>query len=113
MPHLVIEHSRDDDIEVLVPAMMNAAHRASLDSGLFDELDIKVRAYPCDHALVAGRDEKFIHVTVYLLSGRDDAAKKDLAMRVLDRIDDIVPPVASLSVDIRDMNRAAYSKRTA
>ncbi|WP_417448875.1 5-carboxymethyl-2-hydroxymuconate Delta-isomerase [Kordiimonas sp.] len=113
MPHLIIEYSSNDYSNNDVPAMMHAAHAAAMDSGLFQEHDIKVRAFPCDHTLVAGQPASLIHVTVYLLSGRDQDTQKMLAEKVLEHMATLKPEPSSLSVDCRDMDRTVYTKITA
>lgn len=112
MPHLVIEYSEADFDTVLVEQMMFAVHKGALASGLFGEADIKTRAYACSHGLVGGKPGSFIHITVFLLSGRDQATQKQLATTLLDHMTaaDFAPH--SLSVDCRDMDRAVYSKIT-
>ena len=112
MPHLVIEYSREDYGSEGAASMLRAAHDGALASGLFTEGDIKVRAYACDHCLVGGAPGSFIHVTVFLLSGRDAATQKKLAETVLDHLTEAGFSPSSLSVDCRGMDRAVYSKIT-
>ncbi len=110
MPHLVVEYSRDIEDQVDISSLLHAAHDGALKSGLFGVEDIKVRAYPCDHSLVGGKSGTSVHVTVYLLSGRDQAAQKALAELVLSHIEGLGLPLQSLSVDCRDMDRSVYKK---
>jgi len=112
MPHAVVEYSNGLEPYIDQKAIMQACHNSLLDSGQFGEKDIKVRLYACDYALVAGQGADFIHVTVYMLSGRTDAIKKDIASKLTAAIKCFALPVASLSVDVRDMNREVYSKIT-
>jgi len=110
LPHAVIEYARSLERDMWNSGIMEAVHSSLLACGQFGEQDIKVRAYPCDHALVAGKPSSFIHVTIYLLSGRSDTIKKDITSRVLAALQALEVDVASLSVDARDLNRAVYSK---
>lgn len=110
MPHLVVEYSRDVESQTDITALLHAAHEGAFQSGLFSLDDIKVRAYPCDHSLVAGRSATSVHVTVYLLSGREQAAQKALAERVLSHLAELNLSLQSLSVDCRDMDRSVYTK---
>ncbi|WP_262691696.1 5-carboxymethyl-2-hydroxymuconate Delta-isomerase [Kordiimonas aestuarii] len=112
MPHLVIEYSDVDYSRAVVADMMSAAHAGAMASGLFTEQDVKVRAYPCQYVLVGGDVGSTIHVTVYLLSGRDQDTQKKLAAAVLEHIAALDLAPSSLSVDCRDMDRAVYSKVT-
>ena len=52
-----------------------------------------------------------MHVTLRLLSGRDDAQKADLSEKLLARIEPMLPDVVSVGVEICDMNRDSYRKR--
>ena len=52
-----------------------------------------------------------MHVSVRLLSGRDDAQKNDLSEKILAQIEPMLPNVASVGVEICDMHRASYRKR--
>lgn len=110
MPHLVVEYSRDVETRTEISSLLQAAHEGALGSGLFGVEDIKVRAYPCDHSLVGGQNGTSVHVTVYLLSGRDQAAQKALAEAVRSHIEGLDLPLQSLSVDCRDMDRSVYTK---
>lgn len=112
MPHLVIEYSEPDFSSEAVGKMLLAAHEGALESGLFTEDDIKVRAYPCAFSLLAGKPGSFIHVTIYLLSGRDAVMQKKLAETVLKHMSGAGFSPGSLSVDCQDMDRAVYSKIT-
>lgn len=110
MPHAVIEYSNGLDVKVSQQLLVEAVHNCMADSGQFGEKDIKVRLYPCDHALVAGKQADFIHVTIYLLSGRSAEIKKALTSGVLKRIQKFGIEASSISVDARDLDRAVYSK---
>lgn len=110
MPHAVIEYSSDLNSNIEIASLMQAIHKQLLESGQFGEKDIKVRAYPCDHALVAGQKANFIHITIYMLSGRTAAIKKEITKGVLDVLHGLRVSAASLSVDARDLDRDVYSK---
>ena len=110
MPHLVIEYSEAHFPADRAEQMLRTAHAAALASGLFGEADIKVRAYPCGLHLVGGQHGSFIHVTVYLLSGRDQPTQKMLAETVLRHMTEAGFSPSSLSVDCRDLDRTVYSK---
>lgn len=110
MPHLVIEYSSELESHTKVSAMMQAAHDAAVESGLFGVDDIKVRTYGCNHSLVGGKAASSVHITVYLLSGRDQPTQKALAETVLTHMKKLNLPLQSLSVDCRDMDRSVYTK---
>lgn len=110
MPHLVIEYSRELEEEMPPANMMRLAHQIALESGQFGEDDIKVRLLPYDHAMVGGREDNFLHVSLYLLSGRDTLTKKALTLALEQAYRGKLPDAASVSADARDMDRESYSK---
>lgn len=112
MPHAVVEYSKNLENGFEFAAIMHACHDSLLASGQFAEKDIKVRLYPCAHALVAGQNADFIHTTVYLLSGRTKDTKKEIADQLLARLVGFGLPTASCSVDVRDLDREIYAKTT-
>lgn len=112
MPHAVVEYSQDIETQFEAQALMQAVHMSLLSSAQFAEKDIKVRLYGCDHALVAGESATFIHITVYMLSGRSDETKKAITEHLLEVLKGLNLASASLSVDARDMDRSVYSKVT-
>ncbi len=112
MPHLVIEYSESIEQTHSVNELMLACNKAANESGLFGEKDIKVRAYACKQSLVAGEDMPFVHVTVKLLSGRDQTTKKTLTDLVLRELQACKVSVSSLTVEAVDIERESYSKVT-
>jgi 5-carboxymethyl-2-hydroxymuconate isomerase len=110
MPHCIIEHARTIDSQRL----MRPVHAGALESGLFspDGADIKVRAIACDHYLTGGRQADFVHVTLRILSGRTAAQKQALAAKVLGQLAALGLGECALTVEVVDMDRASYAKRT-
>jgi len=112
MPHVIVEFSRSLESGFDTVQLLRACHNSLLASGQFKEKDIKVRLYPCDHALVAGKCANFLHVIVYMLSGRAKNTKKELAEQLLATLGEFRLPAASCSVDVRDLDREIYCKMT-
>lgn len=113
MPHFVIEQGN----ALLNDADINDALQITLDCGgrmdFINKDDIKVRLQPYTH-FVAGDDRtSFLHITAYLLDGRPDALKETLAIALRDELGQRFSQVQSISIDVRDMNRACYKKRLA
>lgn len=111
MPHCIIEYSDDVAEQVSIDDLMGAVHQGAFESGLFDEYDIKTRAIDYQHHRTGQSQDSFVHVTVLLLSGRDEGEKSDLAERILAQIEPILPGVVSVGVEICDMHRESYRKR--
>jgi 5-carboxymethyl-2-hydroxymuconate isomerase len=111
MPHIIIEYSAGVETGVSVGSMVDAAHDGALASGLFPEYDIKTRAVQYESHRTGQTRDSFVHVSVHLLSGRDDAQKSALAEGVLDKLVPLLPEVVSVGVEIIDMHRQSYRKR--
>lgn len=110
MPHFVVERTTGGDAEPNVPALLAEIHKAAAATGIFDEKTIKVRVREYDEALVAGEPASFIHVTIYLIDGRDKPTKKRLASAIHDCLRHLCPDAVSVSVDVRDLDREIYTK---
>ena len=111
MPHIVVEHSRDDHDPSVIRSLMQALHDAAIRTGIMKAADVKVRAIPYDDYLVAGHRDSFCHVSVYLLEGRTAEQKVELAEALRAVLVAQLAETVSLSVDIRDMDAVAYKKR--
>ena len=110
MPHAIIEYSAHLEETFDTNHLMQAVHNALLHTGEFGEKDIKIRLYPCHQALVGGKTADFVHCLVYLLSGRSKETKKSMAASVLAAMRNEGVKAASISVDMRDLDRDIYAK---
>ena len=115
MPHLTIEYT-DNLPQLEVDTLLLALNQALLDSGQFDELDIKSRAI-CLQAYRTGTSlqaRAFVHAQLAILSGRTLETKQQLSaslLRILQRAcEDAAVPQVQLSVDVQDIERASYAK---
>ncbi|SMF52304.1 5-carboxymethyl-2-hydroxymuconate Delta-isomerase [Pseudogulbenkiania subflava] len=115
MPHLTLDYSSnlttlDADRTLL------ALNRQLVESGQFTENDIKSRACRLEHFRIGiePAPRAFAHVTLALLSGRTPECKQALSaslLAVLQRAGLTLPGAeVQLSVEVRDMERASYSK---
>jgi 5-carboxymethyl-2-hydroxymuconate isomerase len=111
MPHFVVEYARRMEETVSLAKVMETTYAAGARSGVMTPSDIKVRAVPYDHFLMADGTGAFLHVTVSLLAGRSAEQKEHLGICVRDDLAAAFPEVGSISVDIRDMDPVAYKKR--
>lgn len=115
MPHLVIEYS--DNLTQLDSAGVLASANAALQaSGLFEEADIKSRAYASAEFLVGlePAPRGFVAARLAILSGRSLATKQDLSERLLQALRQELHAGAGLavqvSVEVVDIDRASYAK---
>ena len=111
MPHLVIEYARELEQQLVIPELLSRVHQAAVDTGLFDPAAVKVRALAFDHYLVAGQARAFVHLRAEILSGRSEAQKKQLSRQLLDELSAMKMNLASLTVDVIDMDRSCYAKQ--
>ncbi|WP_299729181.1 5-carboxymethyl-2-hydroxymuconate Delta-isomerase [uncultured Endozoicomonas sp.] len=111
MPHFIIECSRSIEKFTLPDQLMSSVFQSAVQSGLFNETDIKVRVQPFDHYLLPVKRMDFIHVTARILSGRSEEQKQLLSENVMDALAGFGFKNTLVSVDVEDSNRAVYLKR--
>ncbi len=114
MPHCIIEYSKKLENEVDPKLMINAAHQGALASGLFEESHLKSRAISYQHYKTGAKDLRFIHITARILSGRTLEQKADLSQNILAQFKVLLErrglSAISVTVEVGDMEREAYSK---
>ncbi len=114
MPHLVIEYSRKLEDTISIADMVRNGQQAMGETGLFNLSAIKTRAVPYAH-FVLGNDEAgdktFIHAEVRILEGRTSEQKEALSAAIFNSLCESAPEVPEISVEVRDMQKASYSKR--
>lgn len=111
MPHCLIDYSQDIADQIEIDAVLAAVHQGAMDSDLFPEYDIKIRALGFQHHRTGQTRDSFVHVAVHLLSGRSDEQRSMLSECVLARVEPLLPHVISVSVEICDIHRESYRKR--
>ncbi|ARU05810.1 5-carboxymethyl-2-hydroxymuconate isomerase [Comamonas serinivorans] len=117
MPHLFVEYTDNLDgfPEVPVLTALNATVIAS--GEVLDECDLKSRVTRTTRFAVgndATASRGFVHAELRLLTGRTPEAKRDLSERIAAVLREHTPKpegmLVQLSVDVVDMDRAAYFK---
>ncbi|MCO1336167.1 5-carboxymethyl-2-hydroxymuconate Delta-isomerase [Microbulbifer sp. OS29] len=111
MPHCVIQCPSTLLESIEIPNLLSAIHRAADQSSLFEPDDIKVRLLPVQHYLVGPTAAPFVHVECSLLSGRTTQQRQTLAQLLAKALCAAVPDVKMLSVEVREIVRAAYCNR--
>lgn len=106
MPHCIIEHSNSIKSDKLVSLVFKGA----LKSDLFKDDDIKVRALEYVKYQTGNEKSNFVHVTLKILSGRNQDQKLSLSQLVLDELSSISLKKCSLTVEVVDMDTNSYSK---
>lgn len=112
MPHIVVEYSAALDGRHDLHALCETLYSAARDCGVFSEPGaIKVRALPCPYWVLGGDHAEFVHVTVWLLPGRDAEQRRRVTHALLEALKVALPAVGSLSVDLHDLD-PSYVKRS-
>ncbi|MFV0574628.1 MAG: 5-carboxymethyl-2-hydroxymuconate Delta-isomerase [Vibrio sp.] len=114
MPNLVMEYSNSIEERVNVQALLEDLHQVTIQSGLFEVNDVKSRTLRTHHWLIGNLEDSvgFIHIDFELLAGRTDEQKKALSEALMAALLEKASFVASLTVNIRDMDRNCFQKVT-
>jgi len=118
MPHLVIELTENTRLTCSQEELLDEANAALLSSGQFQEPDIKSRCVTLStyRQGTENVDRAFVHATLQIMDGRDQAVRKELAQLVCNAIAEMVRPGASgqnvqVTVNVVEMERATYTKQ--
>ena len=114
MPHLTIEYS-NNLATVITPALLRIANHALLETGQFEETDIKSRALPFDCFAIGTSDTPrgFVAARLAILSGRSADTKREIAQALLAALEAAIKPgtlALQVSVEIVDIDRDSYAK---
>ena len=110
MPHCIVEYAKELEQTLAIKKLLNVVHSSVFASGLFEESSIKTRAIEFTHYQTGLSDTLFIHITLKILFGRNHQQKKDLTQLVLDKLNEVVKPPISLSVEVIDIEKVSYKK---
>lgn len=112
MPNLVMEYSNSVEERVNIPGLLDDLHQVALKSGLFELASVKSRAMRINDWLIGeeGDSVDFIHLSFELLAGRTEEQKRDLSRQLIDTLQGQASHVRSLTVNIRDMDKACFQK---
>ena len=110
MPHCIVEYSQALENQLEPMQLVEAVHSGAKASGLFEDNAIKSRAIPYSHYRTGEQPIDFVHVTVRILSGRDQAQRASLSQAVLAELAKLELSAISLTVEVRDMERESYAK---
>ncbi|QET06353.1 MULTISPECIES: 5-carboxymethyl-2-hydroxymuconate Delta-isomerase [Cupriavidus] len=116
MPHLVIELTENTRLNCSQEELLDEANAALLASGQFEEPDIKSRCITLDvyRQGTDVADRAFVHATLSVLDGRDQATRRQLGQIVCDAIAEAIRTgdgqSVQVSVNVVEMARAIYAK---
>lgn len=98
MPHIWVEYSCNLENSIDVPKMLKTVQDAFIADGkIFPFAGARTRGVPVnDYLIVDGHpDNAFVHVLLKIAAGRTEEDKKAGAMRVFDRLKDLLAPVTA------------------
>ncbi len=120
MPHIVIEHSKCIDEEIIGELLKEITELMStITDGNFSVKGCKTRSISFDKYRVAGQSQEsasFCHITIKILEGRSEKIKKELAQKTGQlgkewlQSRNNLKENNDLSVDIVDLNKSTYQK---
>jgi 5-carboxymethyl-2-hydroxymuconate isomerase len=117
MPHCVLEYSGNVLEKRDFTSFFQGLHQLLVHSGLFGLSDIKSRVVCCREFRVGDGDPSlsFIHLSLYILSGRAREVRQALADRLLaflkeEFAESCKPLNCEMTVDVREMDRETYRK---
>lgn len=110
MPHVILEYTEDSIASDRVADLLDAVHRAVIDSGLFQPDHVKSRALPITDYRCGMDDRAFIHVQLRVRPGRDTEQKRHLSRTVLAAIRDRDTAARVVTVEVVDLDAASYAK---
>ena len=110
MPHIIIEYAEDIINQQGAQLLVDAIFVAAEESGMFEPLNIKVRAVPVAVYRLGLLGEGFIHVQCRIHAGRTTEAKKSLTASIINALRNLSIDVAVMTAEVVDMDRDSYSK---
>lgn len=117
MPHITVEYSANLEADLSPRRLVDALHRAALETGVFPVGGLRTRAERRDIYAVADGDpdNAFVAVVARIGQGRDAATRRRVAealMRVLERetADAFARRGLGLTVEVQEIDGAASLK---
>ena len=112
MPHCLIECPTALAARVGEQVLLATVHDAIDASGFFKPGDIKVRIAGYAHYRCGATQDYFVHVTLSVLDGRSADQRRSLATATIKALVELLPEVAALSMDVREMAREVFVNRS-
>ena len=119
MPHLILEYSKNIEGDVEIEGLMRQLHQTIFATGLWDISALRTRAEPRDKFYIADGDPTygFMHLSVRIRAGRDDATKEKLGQALLKVMVDYLEPSfakrkIAINAEITEVSPTSYLYRT-
>jgi 5-carboxymethyl-2-hydroxymuconate isomerase len=112
MPHFIIDCSENVIRLKAADDIMQNVFDSALSTGLFVASEIKVRINPFTYYNNGNSLNDFIHVFGYIMEGRDVHQKSELSKTIVTNLNNILPEVPVISINIKDFEKASYFNKT-
>lgn len=111
MPHFIIHCSADVVKKISKKELMQKVYDTADSTKLFAKGDIKVRIQAFEEFIAGSDHDDFIHVFGNIMEGRSDGQKQELTSRIVSMLNDLLPEVPIISMNIRDFDKASYCNK--
>ncbi|RLK11369.1 5-carboxymethyl-2-hydroxymuconate Delta-isomerase [Ruegeria conchae] len=111
MPHVTLEFSAGLEQSHDFQAICEQLYSVLAGHEEFDPPTLKIRATPVPFSRIGTEPQTFVHATLLLMQGRDEATRTGLNATILDVLAKTMPEVGSITVQDVEMTRATYAKR--
>ncbi len=111
MPHFIIDCSENIIEQKSPEEIMRAVYDVAEATGLFAVNDIKVRLRPYKYFKLGKGKKDFIHIFGYIMEGRSTEQKASLSRKMIERLNEILPDISILSINICEFEKATYSNK--
>ena len=112
MPHFVIDCSENVIRLTSADDIMQEVFDAAMSSDLFIASEVKVRINPFTYYNNGNTLNDFIHVFGYIMEGRNTDQKSKLSKAIVTKLNEILPEVPVISINIKDFEKASYFNKT-
>ncbi|WP_264537245.1 5-carboxymethyl-2-hydroxymuconate Delta-isomerase [Flavobacterium sp. N1736] len=112
MPHFVIDCSENVIRLKSADEIMQVVFDAALSTDLFIASEVKVRINPFSYYNNGNTLDDFIHVFSYIMEGRNTDQKAKLSKAIVTKLNEILPEVPVISINIKDFEKASYFNKT-
>ena len=112
MPHFVIDCSENVIRLKSADDIMQEVFDAAMSSDLFIASEVKVRINPFTYYNNGNSLDDFIHVFGYIMEGRNTDQKARLSKAIVTKLNEILPEVPVISINIKDFEKASYFNKT-
>ena len=112
MPHFIIDCSENVIRMRSADEIMQEVFDAALSTNLFIASEIKVLINPFSYYNNGNSLDDFIHVFSYIMEGRNTDQKSKLSKAIVTKLNEILPEVPVISINIKDFEKASYFNKT-